>query len=428
MLFRCYQILRFLLLPILKYTLPLFSKDARKRLDFEQRNITEVNSLDHAEYGFEVSSEGELEQVRVIIQHLIDNGKTVEIVFCSESVEKNCLELQKKYSSQIRLYRLPILSYNPLSARSNVERWLTCKSFYMCRYDFFPELIHYGKKKANNFVLLSAAPKGFFDKNILERMYLKNVYKSFTKFIAVSNDLKQTINKITSSEDIRVYDFRINQIQKRIAQSSKKIIENYAYLPPLIDFIKSNENTIIYGSFWNHELNLFENKAFHQFNHIIVPHQLSPKYIEEIESFFNQKSIRVEVIDENESAENVTKLLSQNNETKRVFILNVKGILCELYQFTNYSYIGGGFGDSIHSVLEPFISESFVICGPKVKRSSEYDFINGSFPNRIKKVDSLEAILSSISFKVTPKEREEFAEYIDFQKTNFNEIITWTLT
>jgi 3-deoxy-D-manno-octulosonic-acid transferase len=298
----------------------------------------------------------------------------------------------------------------------------------MCRYDFFPELIHYGKKKANNFVLVSAAPKGFFDKNILERMYLKNVYKSFTKFIAVSNDLKQTINKITSSEDIRVYDFRINQIQKRIAQSSNKIIENYAYLPPLIDFMKSNENTIIYGSFWNHELNLFENKAFHQFNHIIVPHQLSPKYIEEIESFFKQKSIRVEVIDENESAENVTKLLSQNNETTRVFILNVKGILCELYQFTNYSSIGGGFGDSIHSVLEPFISESFVICGPKVKRSSEYDFINGSFPNRIKKVDSLEAILSSISFKVTPKEREEFAEYIDFQKTNFNEIITWTLT
>ena len=81
-----------LLYPIFKYILPLFSKKAASRVNFEMKNSINVSALGRASYGFEVSSEGELEQVRFLIFHLLKMDETVEIIFCSDSVAvKNSL-------------------------------------------------------------------------------------------------------------------------------------------------------------------------------------------------------------------------------------------------------------------------------------------------------------------------------------------------
>ena len=56
-----------------------------------------------------------------------------------------------------------------------------------------------------------------------------------------------------------------------------------------------------------------------------------------------------------------------------IVILQMSGILCELYSLFSQAYVGGGYERSIHSVLEPFFSNNIVITGPAINRSTEYD-------------------------------------------------------
>jgi 3-deoxy-D-manno-octulosonic-acid transferase len=58
-------------------------------------------------------------------------------------------------------------------------------------------------------------------------------------------------------------------------------------------------------------------------------------------------------------------------------------MLCELYQYFDCAYIGGGYEKSIHSVLEPFLMGAKVLCGPKIHRSTEYDYIHEVAPDEI---------------------------------------------
>ena len=81
-----------------------------------------------------------------------------------------------------------------------------------------------------------------------------------------------------------------------------------------------------------------------------------------------------------------------------VILINLKGVLCELYKFFAISFVGGGHGVSIHSVMEPYIAGSRIFCGPKVFRSTEFQFIQGK--RRIKFLllrISLNFFLSSVS-------------------------------
>jgi 3-deoxy-D-manno-octulosonic-acid transferase len=58
-----------------------------------------------------------------------------------------------------------------------------------------------------------------------------------------------------------------------------------------------------------------------------------------------------------------------------VILINLKGVLCELYSQVGHVYVGGGFGRSVHSVMEPFVAGARVYCGPKVYRSTEVEAI-----------------------------------------------------
>lgn len=61
-------------------------------------------------------------------------------------------------------------------------------------------------------------------------------------------------------------------------------------------------------------------------------------------------------------------------EEKAVYILNRKGLLCELYYDFEKAYVGGGFEKSVHSLLEPLVAGSKQIsCGPQNHRSTEFD-------------------------------------------------------
>jgi 3-deoxy-D-manno-octulosonic-acid transferase len=142
------------------------------------------------------------------------------------------------------------------------------------------------------------------------------------------------------------------------------------------------EQRIIIGSAWESDLHIFNNPDFissikeSKIHVLIVPHQLGTEVIIKIQDYLIQLGLKDEVsvlLDDKAAAQNITP----------VVILNMSGVLCELYSLFSNSYIGGGYERSNHSVLEPFFSGSQVYIGPKVHRSTEYDFLAEIAPSEI---------------------------------------------
>lgn len=345
-----------------------------RRINFERQNIFSSNSRSFradnikSDFLFHISSEGELEQIRSVLEFFLAKSYRIEIIFTSESVEKKCLQLVENNPLQIRIFRLPLLSFFPFNFLyfQSIWSWATSPVIILCRYDFFPELLAF-KVFKKKLILLSAATKN-------NNWYKKECFKLFDYIIAANISEKIQFEKIVDShKSIDVFDFRIPRIYDRI-DHSREFISKYPELVKMSQFLSSNSElkTLIMGSAWESDINILSHSKIiedllnKKLYILIAPHKLN---IEQIQIITKKIS---DLIDSSHIG-----VLNREDEWKfsPITIITIPGILCELYTLFTMSYIGGGFEKSIHSVLEPFLSGSKVICGPKTHRSTEFDFI-----------------------------------------------------
>jgi 3-deoxy-D-manno-octulosonic-acid transferase len=321
---------------------------------FRERNLT-------ADLCFEFSSEGEYQQVAPLIEDALKEGKRLELVFFSPSVEKAIMQLASRYPEQIRYLRYPLVRFFPFVRWRSFTHWATAKRLIMVRYDLFPEFLLWGLKKENELVLLwftfkkertlGKAP------SLWKRLFLK---ASGLVVYAGEKDSK-------IGEELKVrgatFDFRIEQIRRRVLKRDEKLRQAFAPYPALRERVRK-EKSLILGNSWPSDLVLLE-KLAPEVNLVIVPHRLNEETIESMRQGLEKLGREVSVVNE------LTRELPQG----RTLLINMKGILCELYSDFSHAYVGGGLEGSIHSVLEPIVAGSrLVSCGPRHHRSTEYDF------------------------------------------------------
>jgi 3-deoxy-D-manno-octulosonic-acid transferase len=373
-----YKLLRIILFPFL-FILQLFIPKLRKRFEFESKNKdikyrSFFKDKVKAHFCFHVSSEGEYEQVGQVIQDLLEKKYKIEILFTSPSVEKRVLELQNQFTEQVRSLRLEIVSYNPLDISRDLRRWVSADIFFMVRYDFFKELLELGKSR-KKFILLNASLKNKSLTGFKAFLHLRKL-KIFNCIIT-ANKLEEVRFKKLGLPVIGHFDFRVVQIQKRLSLAKENILKrwrSFEQFESLLDLFEKDRRCL-YGSFWDYEgTKLTTNQSF---LHIIVPHQLNNESLDRLQSSLPTKS---HIIDE---STDLSDLVLNFRAEPCIIILNLKGILCELYSYFGRAYVGGGFGVSIHSVLEPYLAGCLIFCGPGHHRSTEFDFVKESNPERI---------------------------------------------
>lgn len=417
MIYILYNIFRVLIYPVVRYIAPVVSKKVKARVDFEHQNFLRQAAVEHAHYAFEISSEGEFEQVYPVVEALLKQDKAVEIVYSSDSVDAKIKALAAKYPHQIRAQILPIVGYRPWSRMHNSARWLTAENLFLCRYDFFPELIHFGSRKAQSFVLLSATMKNFESKNFIAKAYYRYCLKKFTKIVAVSQQEKDRLVSLAGVDPSRVevYDFRIVQIEKRLQAYQQTLDEKWPLWRDFHKQLKKNQKpNIIFGSFWNHDFPLV--KEVSQSNNLcIVPHKLGESELTELRNLFVKNQIAYREIKAGDQK------LDENFEG--VYLLNIKGILCELYKLFDQAYVGGGFGASIHSVLEPYIAGCKVLVGPKNHRSSEYDIIREYDKNMIESFNNREELAQAMNKMISMSRSHE--DFVFHYKGHLEALLMW---
>lgn len=371
-------ILRLILAPVfivLKNFIPFLNK----RINFERKNIFNQKSLSFkesnlkADYLFHVSSEGELEQSLPLIHYFISQNKLIELIFTSESVEKKIENLFSSYPKQLRIYRLPLLSFFPFNFLyfQSIFSFVTADKLVLCRYDFFPELLffHFLNKKL---ILISGATKNW-------SWYKKYCFKLFDLIVASSEFERDQILNLAQKKSSS-FDFRIPRIIER-KNDIAKLVEARADFARLINIIEKNqfEEALLVGSMWPSDCSILKDEVLRtklaekKLQIFIAPHKLDLEFIKKLSSTLKEiTGIESDLFD------------FESTEIKApIVIVAIPGILCELYNYFPLVYVGGGFERSIHSVLEPYLMGAKVMIGPLIHRSTEYDFVNALSPNEI---------------------------------------------
>ena len=119
------------------------------------------------------------------------------------------------------------------------------------------------------------------------------------------------------------------------------------------------EDNIIFDKLMNSPLiNIFDKV-------IIVPHEISSRYINYYCSALDKKKYSYKLIQENKNL---------NNINEKFIIVDKVGFLSKLYLQTSIAYVGGGFSpNGIHNIIEPAAASNPVIFGPNFFNSNKFD-------------------------------------------------------
>lgn len=125
----------------------------------------------------------------------------------------------------------------------------------------------------------------------------------------------------------------------------KRMKDNF----PLIEGFVANKKVLVAGSTYarDHEflLKSMEIAADPDWKLIIVPHEVDATNIKQLKDLLKERNISTCVYSENET----------HNSNASVLIIDIIGILSKIYRYAHVTYIGGGFNDGWHNVLEPSV-------------------------------------------------------------------------
>jgi 3-deoxy-D-manno-octulosonic-acid transferase len=122
-----------------------------------------------------------------------------------------------------------------------------------------------------------------------------------------------------------------------------------------------------------------------------------------------------------------TRFNETYTEDSRVLILNTTGMLSHVYRYAGFSYIGGGFGVSIHNLLEPVTYGQPVIFGPKFDKFQEaHDLIKAGSGFTIKnKEEALQIFNKLLSDKELLAETSQISrDYVNANTGATNMVVS----
>ena len=310
------------------------------------------------------TSLGEFEQVKPLIEKIKSDIAFSEYKVVVTFFSPSGYEYSKNYELADFKFYLPIDT--KINAADFIELINPSIAIFV-KYDFWFNYLELLQKKQ--------IPHLFFGCNFREnQIYFKAVNKWQVDILQKINRLF-TLNK--QSFDVLKNN---NFSNMEICGDTRfdKVIQNANRCQPiaLIEQFKQNKVLLILGSSWEREEDVLveyleKNKEWNkQLKIIIAPHNIYGNHISEITEKLPVKALKFSETNEN------------NIEDFDILIIDNIGMLSNLYQYGNISFIGGGFTNRLHNILEAATFSNALIYGnnhakfPEGKKLTE---ANGAF-------------------------------------------------
>lgn len=247
--------------------------------------------------------------------------------------------------------------YLPLDTLSNASAFLKLahpEMVFFIKYEYWPNYLNELKKHNIKTYLIS----GIFRENQIffkwHGGFYRNALKTFDYFFVQNESSKKLLQSIGFNNVKISGDTRFDRVVSILERDNS------------LDFItqfKNNKTTIVYGSSWPKDENVFvnfinQNKENTKF--IIAPHNIKTEQIQELQKSITKKTVLF--------SEKANKNLADFD----VFIIDIIGVLTKIYSYADIAYVGGGFGNAgLHNILEPATFGIPIVIGPNYSNFAE---------------------------------------------------------
>ncbi|MDD2487908.1 MAG: glycosyltransferase N-terminal domain-containing protein [Bacteroidales bacterium] len=300
---------------------------------------------------FHAASLGEFEQGRPLIEDFRKENPKFKILLTFFS--SSGYEIRKNYD------KADVVIYLPSDRNKNVRRFLELSHpdyVFFIKYEFWYNFIRGAKKKGVKIfqVSLILRPNQYFF-SPLSSWYRKQL-KHFDFFFVQNHQTKELLNSIGIENCKITGDTRFDRVSQ-IANEAK----DYEKIKEFCQ----QDKIVLMGSSWSKDEQLMKGameEITKKFKLIIAPHQVDNNHIKQIKSLFPKAVLYSEI----------SKFdYSNSNNENNILIIDCIGILSSIYKYTTIAYIGGGFGDGIHNILEASAFGKPILFGPNYKKFKE---------------------------------------------------------
>ena len=358
---------------------------------------------------FHAASAGEFEQLKPILAEIDRTKYFIIQSFTSPTI----------YSKEKNNNIIDVVCYQPFDLI-----WLSYiyfkainpHKYIITRHDIWPtHLFITHNMKIDTYLINGNIHKNSIWMNPLLKSLSSKIFNFFNLIVVPSESIKKNIETFNLYNKVEVLqDSRFQQIINRYKKNN-----DLELLP--ISFLDSKN--LIFGSIdQEDEKNIFEalkiiypdgDKALkkHNIKLIIVPHEINNKKLKEMANW---------LILNNFNYTFYSAIKNHNINISNVLIVDIVGILADLYKYSSVAYIGGGFSRGVHSVIEPAVYNNFIGFGPNIEMLDEAkELINKKLANKVNNISELCDFMNLIKNKNQKSDTKSFI----FKSNNINDFI-----
>lgn len=299
---------------------------------------------------FHAASLGEFEQGRPLMEQLRREHPDIKILLTFFS--PSGYEVRKNYEGA------DIVCYLPLDTLSNARRFLGLvhlEKAFIIKYEFWYNYLHILKHRG---VPVYSVSSIFREGQVFFRWYGRQygrVLKCFTHFYVQNELSRQLLGRLNLTNVTVTGDTRFDRVLQ---------IKEQAKVLPVVENMTKGHKVFIAGSSWQPDEEIFIRyfREHPDWRLVIAPHVIDEDHLSQIEKMLEERKV-VRYTEASEHPE-----LTENSD---VLIINCFGLLSSIYRYATVTYVGGGFGVSIHNTLEAAVWGKPVVFGPENKKFQE---------------------------------------------------------
>jgi len=313
---------------------------------------------------FHAASLGEFEQGRPLMELLRREHPEYKILLTFFS--PSGYEVRRNYEDA------DIICYLPLDTIANARRFLRTirpvMAFFI-KYEFWYNYLHILKHR--NIPVYSVSSI-FRPDQVFFRWYgrqYRRVLNCFTHFYVQNEVSQQLLAKIGITAVTVVGDTRFDRVLQ-IKEQAKKLPVVEGFIEERGERREEREcpKVFVAGSSWPPDEEIFIRyfKEHPEWKLIIAPHVIGEDHLQQIEKMLEGRK----VVRYTKAEKSLSSLLSPLSSFD-ILIIDCFGLLSSIYNYADVTYVGGGFGVSIHNTVEAAVWGVPVIFGPNNQKFQE---------------------------------------------------------
>ncbi len=247
--------------------------------------------------------------------------------------------------------------YLPLDNKPNAKQFIEIvkpKIVVFVKYEFW---LFYFKELSGRQIPLFLISAKLTESHLFFQWYgsrYRQVLKLPTLFFVQDEKTNELLKGLDIDNTMVTGDTRIDRVLEVLSSGKDNAI---------VESFLDNRKAVVVGSSWKTEEDYvmkWLNSGAFSGKIIMAPHEINPQKITEFMEKLSVSSVRYSQVE-----------LGLEEPKGQVLILDCIGVLKEIYKYGSWAFIGGGFSDGIHNILEPATFGLPILFGPNYKKFGE---------------------------------------------------------